>query len=384
MILVGLLALAMLSGLSTPVKNEKKELYPWSVEGLAESFHRGGSSHPVFDPDGYLSDSSKTEIKQTIAQLKKFSTILVVIGSMAKDSQSKDTIHDFAEQFLMKVMESQVDRNRNLLVFYCIKDRAYRIRTGKNAREVLSDSECTALADSIKSYLKSETYDEAFTKLFSDLLFKIRYGWIITWAIILSFVVVAGFILYQCVKTAKREGVLKKRISRIKDIAATKPDFKLFIEENCVICLEAIDQDDVRKFKAFQRSEMANQPQYVPLQNRIREEKTETEKDSAFIQCGHNFHYDCIKSWLAKYPNCPICRAKVENESARTTTDYRTFLMGIQRDELSPWYNPHQIDYYYDNGRFQNTSSNSNGNSNRGNGSRKNYDSGTGGTTGGW
>jgi hypothetical protein len=28
-------------------------------------------------------------------------------------------------------------------------------------------------------------------------------------------------------------------------------------------------------------------------------------------KCGHNFHYNCMKMWLAEHNNCPMCRTIV-------------------------------------------------------------------------
>lgn len=33
----------------------------------------------------------------------------------------------------------------------------------------------------------------------------------------------------------------------------------------------------------------------------------EINKESIFLNCGHEFHYNCIKEWTNKKPNCPLC-----------------------------------------------------------------------------
>ncbi len=31
-------------------------------------------------------------------------------------------------------------------------------------------------------------------------------------------------------------------------------------------------------------------------------------KDSIFLDCNHNYHYNCINSWIVIKPICPLCR----------------------------------------------------------------------------
>ncbi len=356
----------------------------WIIEELSQAYLAQEHPDRIFDPDGFLSFDAKKAIFEEMDQMMEFTSLLVVVNALSKDTKPVDNIFDFSEHFLMNIKPNQEDRFNNLMAFYSIADRDFRIRTGANVAKLLSDSECKNASDKIKKDLRRNKYDSAFTTLFSELRFQYKYGRMITLVLVSIFAAVVLFAIYGSCVSNKREKVLKKRINRIKDIARDKPDFKMFVEDNCVICLENINQDDVQKFNNM-KGEIIRQHQqteYQPLRTEVREEKAENEKDSAFIDCGHNFHYDCIKSWLAKYPKCPICRANVGTEDAqRTSVDYRTFLLGVQRDHMSDWYNVDQIDYYYENGRFKPSSGNSGGSSGSGGG---NYDAGTGGVTGSW
>ncbi|MCD7464049.1 hypothetical protein HAX54_051968 [Datura stramonium] len=37
----------------------------------------------------------------------------------------------------------------------------------------------------------------------------------------------------------------------------------------------------------------------------------EHEENIGTLQCGHEYHTDCIKQWLLRKKDCPICRASV-------------------------------------------------------------------------
>ena len=378
------LTLLLILGMTAPfLFGSKIEGPVWALEDLTSAYVSQDHITRIFDPDGFLSDEAKKSIMATMDEMKQFSSLLVVVNAISRDSKEVDNIYDFTEHFIMNIMEIQEDRYNNLMAFYSIKDREYRIRTGEKVRKLLSDADCKSASNKIKSYLKKEKYDDAFTKLFSELAFTLKYGWLITACILTFFGLFFAFMICGACVSSRRESILKKRINRIKDIARDKPDFKMFVEENCVICLENINQDDVQKFNQMKGEIIRQraQQEYQPLRTEVREEKVDSDKDSAFIDCGHNFHYDCIKSWLAKYPKCPICRANVGTETTQqTSVDYRTFLLGVQRDHMSDWYTYDQLDYYYSNGRFQPTSSR---NSSGGSGGRT-YDSGTGGVTGSW
>ena len=379
-------AILLLLGMSTQFPfSSKAEGRVWTLDSLTDAYKQQEQITRIFDPDGYLSNDAKNTILETMDEMKQFTSLLVIVSSFSKKEEPVNNIFDFSEHFIMNIMEIQEDRYNNLMAFYSIGDREYRIRTGIKVRSLLSDVDCKDAADKIKSYLKKSKYNEAFTTLFSKLAFTLKYGWIITTSILSLMAGFFAIVIYRACISTRREKVLKKRINRIKDIAKDKPDFKMFVEENCVICLENINQDDVQKFNLMKADLIRQkaQTQYQPLRTEVREEKVENDKDSAFIDCGHNFHYECIKSWLAKYPKCPICRANVGTETnQQTTVDYRIFLLGVQRDHLSGWYSNDQIDYYYNNGRFQPPSSGNSGGSG-GSGGRT-YDFGTGGVRGSW
>ncbi|WMV52285.1 hypothetical protein MTR67_045670, partial [Solanum verrucosum] len=37
----------------------------------------------------------------------------------------------------------------------------------------------------------------------------------------------------------------------------------------------------------------------------------ENEENIGALQCGHEYHSDCIKQWLMRKTDCPMCRASV-------------------------------------------------------------------------
>ncbi len=63
-------------------------------------------------------------------------------------------------------------------------------------------------------------------------------------------------------------------------------DKNLFIQKTCVICLE-------------------------DLSDKNRKDKVAPEVKEVFLECGHNFHFNCIEEWGKTKNSCPICRTKI-------------------------------------------------------------------------
>lgn len=86
---------------------------------------------------------------------------------------------------------------------------------------------------------------------------------------------------------------------KIKDINNESPNLKLYklVKPTCSICLDEIDFKDGLKIRS----------------------------------CGHIFHKDCIKEWVDKRNNCPLCRTVVKRKFDIYEKRYKGFYKSQKR-----------------------------------------------------
>ena len=81
------------------------------------------------------------------------------------------------------------------------------------------------------------------------------------------------------------------RVDAIIAVAKTTDPVRRFGDETCVICMDALASG-----KDASEDE-AQQPVALP--------------------CGHEFHEDCLRSWLVRQPRCPNCRQEPDSVVGR-------------------------------------------------------------------
>lgn len=217
--------------------------------------------------------------------------------------QNKDII-EFTEDFIQQAVPDLANRDISLFTFYSIGDRLYRIRTGEHVRAILQDKYLTNIATHVKSSLKNSKYDQAFKDLFGFML-RCSLGekeacsfesWLenfLGYFFLFLILGVACFVLfqgcYECIKNRRRGHIqdkLRKRFHTLKQIKENKIDQNLFLQENCLICLDSLSDDD--------RNRKEN--------DKLRE---------VILSCGHNYHQSCIEEWNKSNTTCPLCRQNI-------------------------------------------------------------------------
>lgn len=377
----------------------------WTVELLLEYYKSCSNCQQIINPDGFLSKEEVLQIESKMSEIKEYRSRLIVLESLDpiyfKYFSGKD-IDSFVEFFLQGIEPIEAMRHKTLTVLYSIKDRKYKWRTGSEARKVLPDSKCNKIADYIKSDLKSKHYGVAFYRLFKMVNEPLPFDWGFWafWSFIGFFIGV--ICLTSCIQSY-HERKLSKKIRTIKNINESKEQFNLFTETNCVICLEELNNKDLKPHThrvppVFDHNSNNAIKEFIPFdkqpnvidKDRLLESPPEQidasklnqlpSNESVFLECGHNFHAGCLLDWSLKSKICPICRVRFDAEvkASKGTPVDNNILLDILIYNHRGRYRENEILYYYNNGRFQGSTGSSSGYSGGG------FDFGSGGTSGGW
>ena len=131
-------------------------------------------------------------------------------------------------------------------------------------------------------------------------------------------------------------------------LKSQKTNKKIF-EENCIICLNNLEihkkniKEKITEI-IMKKEEKDNKPLIDKIEDNnnnllIKEENAniklveKEEEGISTLNCGHQFHTECIAKWLKMKNNCPICRQIVLNEN-----NYNKIVWNTQI-ELYPKYN---------------------------------------------
>lgn len=307
----------------------------WSVKELSQAFIDTGKPL-VYDPEAVLSIAEVLSLEQQIkASFSRGMFNLVVVRQvdfLNENQHKKVSFEIWAEIFTQLALQEKQKFDRNIMALYSIKDRLWRVRTGELLMIEFPNKVIYEIGNSLKTKLKKERYSEAFSDLIDDLAHKERYmGWRF-YHTVLVILLIVGF--GACIRMhfkSKAEDKVKKVFKTYRQIKTENKDFKAFMQENCVICLEPL--------KTTMDSNTGN----------IKEQLVDSKDESVFLECGHNFHRECIKEMLQKNNRCPICRQNVD------TTSYEglgTALRLVQRERFGFHLRPREVDLLYINPYF--------------------------------
>ncbi|VVU94514.1 TPM domain [seawater metagenome] len=190
------------------------------------------------------------------------------------------------EIFASEVFDNLKLKN-DILLFTSLKPRKVIIIAGNNTSNILTSSIRKTIIDKIKPYLQEEKYGKAGfegvvllkTYLKSNLL---RYFWLIIF--FFGFSILYRLFKKQIEKTKKIK--INEKIQEFINIGKEVKEGLLCQPETCSICLNTMH--------AIECLEITN--------------------------CNHIYHSNCIKHWLRRKDNCPICRQKIKRTVIRKNT----------------------------------------------------------------
>lgn len=345
----------------------------WNVEGLYSYTKLLENNNRIIDPESFLTDSTnnfieKQMLKTPDIKTHDIKTHLIILDTIDRSYYSsvaqKIDIVKFLEEFIFEFYPQIEQRNNTLFIIYSIEDRVYRYRTGVNVRSIFSDSFLDSVAESLVPELRTRAYDSAFKKLFVNLYEKPSILPFILFALAVTLIVLC--LIYSCIDQARkveRAKTLNKRFKTLEQLKTEGKDINLFIQENCAICLDKLEN-----------REYPSESQYKELKE-------------VFLDCGHNFHKNCLKDWLKASDKCPLCR-KLVNADKKDNNTLLDALSNMQRTYYTNYFTTTEVTRIIDStdGNFWEAYRQEYGTNNSTNYTSNdcNYDNNSGGTYGSW
>lgn len=149
----------------------------WTVHSLYDHISKKSISSSVLNPNDLISYSATTKIERIINKIEAIDVKFILVDNVSPEYANQQGMIDidyFLEQFLRKSTKNLTQFDNTLIIFYSLKDRKYKWRTGNLSRKVISDDNCGEIAESIKPYLRESKNDLAFIDLFEKLAEKLK------------------------------------------------------------------------------------------------------------------------------------------------------------------------------------------------------------------
>ena len=121
-------------------------------------------------------------------------------------------------------------------------------------------------------------------------------------------------------------------LKKIVDFLKSQKTNKRIFTDNCIICLEKFE-DQNNELLDINIDEFSNSEKLIE----------QDKNDISVLNCGHQFHINCIIKWLKINNKCPICRQIADPELKE---DNNKIVWHVQT-ALNPSYNKINYDNLY-------------------------------------
>lgn len=269
----------------------------WTVSSLLRYTKETPIGTSVINPDLILASQTVNHIETKIAAIEELSINFIIVDSALNSYNDiygpKPDLLPFLQAYINGLMLDGNKANNSLFIMYSIQDRLYAFFPGNLAKKFMPNSYLESQANKIKPHLKDKKYNLAFETFFDEL--TPQYNVDNTGIFIMGAVLFLFFILIiVCLMVNSNNTIsphdakvthIKKQFKTLQELRISGKDVNLFIQENCAVCLEKLDD-----------------------QHKLNMSQSTNDINEVFLTCGHNFHEGCIKLWLKNDNNCPICR----------------------------------------------------------------------------
>ena len=255
------------------------------------------SGYYISNPDSLLSYSDFESINKELKSFEKLQVGVLIIEKMSSAflnqyNNQDNAAHEFAKMVFDQWGIGDRSTNNGLLIFISIRDRKLRIVTGIGARELVSDSSATDIFNEVKYLLKNDDYAGAIRGSLSEIrdyinpnIFNQIAKTISALIIPIIFIgMVCCFVCFQRTRPEYRNRAnFTSNIEKLKEMQKKGRLNEHFINGTCGICLEDFEKNEKENPKAA---------------------------EFVILVCGHNFHKNCLETWLKKKNMCPFCKLK--------------------------------------------------------------------------
>ena len=272
------------------------------------------------------------ELQENIYLEHNLSNYIFIVDSVDEKKESIENTAINIGETSQKYFKVNV--TNAVLALFSMKTRKATIRTGETAKYFLSDKKLSEIIQDLGFYMRNKHYYDAWIKLLekiyekygkSDIgdkmedflvdLFKapILIGLVYLLLYILKFVIILvifiiRFIIdiywmtYDCLfgkKKLPNDSDLKKIVNFFNKQSSNKK----ILTDNCAICLEEFRKSSNEENDNNGEKENSKIEKMLPKEN--------DEKNISLLECGHQFHTHCIKKWMKRKIECPLCRQKI-------------------------------------------------------------------------
>ena len=267
---------------------------------MPQSILRPPATYFIRDPDLILSHSDFESINYDLKKIEKIQVGVLIIEKishiyMNHYSDGDTAAHHFAKEIFDYWGIGDPRTNNGLLIFISVRDRKFRIVTGRGAMEYVSDGNADSIFEDVKPYLKKGNYADGIRKALQGVEYYLNpessaskiSDFFITLLIILmlpmvfccTFICIVTICSHPTNSTKRAD--FTSNIEKLKKLQREGQLNEQFINSACGICLIEFERSD---------NENPQAANYV------------------ILVCGHNFHKDCIECWLKKKNICPFCK----------------------------------------------------------------------------
>ncbi len=238
----------------------------WEPQALANITQR---NNIIIDTNNYLDKSSPSyqniiNYVSEIESTRKFTVWIYFIDTISTRYtiqsifETSKNIENFTSDLAWFVLQENIEAEQNsLIILFAMTDRQSMIRTGKNVRYYLTDTQAEGYLSDIASEMRSAQYTEALEYLMKNLNWRITgntffydlsdYFWSIVY-----FIAGCYFWYYVCYRKSSNvdagvdrgEDLLaESTLEKIKRISERNHENNnRFLEDNCIVCMEEFSE----------------------------------------------------------------------------------------------------------------------------------------------